>query len=109
MRILMRKPISTVLTLLMLTASWRIGAQIAPAWDEKYRAIPDATALLAVDLRTGKRKWHFQLVHHGVWDYDLPCAPILADITVDGRRIKAVAQASKQGFLYVFDRVTVGV
>ena len=63
-------------------------------------------SLLAVDLQTGKRKWHFQLVHHGIWDYDLPCAPILADITVDGKRIKAVAQASKQGFLYVFDRVT---
>jgi quinoprotein glucose dehydrogenase len=63
-------------------------------------------SLVAVDLYTGKRKWHFQLVHHGIWDYDLPCAPILADITVDGKRIKAVAQASKQGFLYVFDRVT---
>jgi quinoprotein glucose dehydrogenase len=43
-------------------------------------------------------------VHHGVWDYDIPCAPILADITVDGRRIKAIAQPTKQGFLYVFDR-----
>jgi quinoprotein glucose dehydrogenase len=63
-------------------------------------------SLVAVDLQTGKRKWHFQLVHHGIWDYDLPCAPILADITVDGKRVKAVAQASKQGFLYVFDRVT---
>ena len=59
-----------------------------------------------MDLHTGKRKWHFQLVHHGIWDYDLPCAPILADITVEGKRIKAVAQASKQGFLYVLDRVT---
>ena len=65
-----------------------------------------AESLVAVDLHTGKRKWHFQLVHHGIWDYDLPCAPILADITVDGKRIKAVAQASKQGFLYVFDRET---
>ena len=63
-------------------------------------------SLVAVDLHTGKRKWHFQLVHHGVWDYDLPCAPILADITVDGKRIKAVALPSKQGFLYVFDRQT---
>jgi quinoprotein glucose dehydrogenase len=62
--------------------------------------------LLAVDLHTGKRKWHFQVVHHGIWDYDLPCAPILADITVDGKRIKAVAVPSKQGFLYVFDRQT---
>ena len=65
-----------------------------------------AESLVAVDLHTGKRKWHFQLVHHGIWDYDLPCAPILADITVDGKRIKAVAQASKQGFLYVFNRET---
>ena len=63
-------------------------------------------SLVAVDLQTGKRKWHFQLVHHGIWDYDLPCAPILADITVDGKRIKAVALPSKQGFLYVFDRQT---
>jgi quinoprotein glucose dehydrogenase len=63
-------------------------------------------SLVAVDYRTGERKWHFQLVHHGLWDMDIPCAPILADIRVDGRTIKAVAQPSKQGFLYVFDRVT---
>ena len=63
-------------------------------------------SLVAVDLQTGQRKWHYQLVHHGVWDMDIPCAPILADITVNGRAIKAVAQPSKQGFLYVFDRVT---
>jgi quinoprotein glucose dehydrogenase len=62
--------------------------------------------LVAVDLKTGQRKWHFQLVHHGIWDMDIPCAPILADITVNGRTIKAVAQPSKQAFLYVFDRVT---
>ena len=62
--------------------------------------------LVAADLRTGKRIWHYQLVHHGIWDYDIPCAPILADITVNGRAIKAVAQPSKQGFLYVFDRRT---
>jgi len=60
--------------------------------------------LLAVELMTGKRIWHYQLVHHGIWDYDIPCAPILVDITVDGKPIKAVAQPSKQGFLYVFDR-----
>jgi quinoprotein glucose dehydrogenase len=65
-----------------------------------------AESLVAVDLKTGVRKWHFQLVHHGIWDMDIPCAPILADITVNGRTIKAVAQPSKQGFLYVFDRVT---
>ncbi|MEP7308410.1 MAG: pyrroloquinoline quinone-dependent dehydrogenase [Acidobacteriota bacterium] len=63
-------------------------------------------SLVAVDLQTGQRKWHFQLVHHGIWDMDIPCAPILADITVNGRIVKAVAQPSKQGFLYIFDRVT---
>ena len=63
-------------------------------------------SLVAVELRTGKRKWHYQLVHHGIWDSDIPCAPILADITIDGRTIKAVAQPTKQAFLYVFDRVT---
>ena len=61
-------------------------------------------SLVAVDLKTGQRKWHFQLVHHGIWDMDIPCAPILADITVNGRQIKAVAQPTKQGWLYVFDR-----
>ena len=52
-----------------------------------------------------QRKWHYQLVHHGIWDHDIPCAPILADITVNGRAIKAVAQPTKQALLYVFDRV----
>ena len=65
-----------------------------------------AESLVAVDLYTGERKWHFQLVHHGIWDHDIPCAPMLIDITVDGRPIKAVAQATKQVFLYVFDRET---
>jgi quinoprotein glucose dehydrogenase len=65
-----------------------------------------AESLVALDARTGERKWHFQAVHHGVWDYDLPSAPILADIRVDGKDIKAVAQVSKQGFTYVFDRRT---
>jgi len=62
--------------------------------------------LLAVDLRSGERKWHYQLVHHGIWDHDIPAAPILLDINVDGRQIKAVAQPTKQAFLYVFDRIT---
>jgi quinoprotein glucose dehydrogenase len=62
--------------------------------------------LVAVDLTTGKRKWHYQLIHHGIWDLDIPCAPILLDITVNGRTIKAIAQPTKQSFLYVFDRVT---
>ena len=63
-------------------------------------------SLVCVDLKTGERKWHFQLVHHPLWDMDISSAPILADITVDGKPVKAVAQPSKQGFLYVFDRVT---
>jgi quinoprotein glucose dehydrogenase len=62
--------------------------------------------LVAVDVQTGERKWHYQLVHHGVWDSDIPCAPILIDITVGGRDIKAVAQVTKIGFTYVFDRIT---
>jgi quinoprotein glucose dehydrogenase len=65
-----------------------------------------AESLVALDASTGERKWHFQAVHHGLWDYDFPCAPNLVDVTVDGRRVKAVAQVSKQGFTYVFDRVT---
>lgn len=63
-------------------------------------------SLVAVDLHTGVRKWHFQLVHHGVWDFDIPAAPILMDLNVNGRLVKAVAQPTKQAFLYVFDRVT---
>jgi quinoprotein glucose dehydrogenase len=61
-------------------------------------------SLVAVDLQTGKRKWHYQLVHHGIWDMDIPCAPILCDINVNGRIVKAIAQPTKQAFLYVFDR-----
>ncbi|MFL2856604.1 MAG: PQQ-binding-like beta-propeller repeat protein [Pseudohongiellaceae bacterium] len=63
-------------------------------------------SLVAVDLYTGERKWHFQLVHHGIWDHDIPCAPILADIVIDGQVRKIVAQPTKQAFLYVFDRET---
>ena len=63
-------------------------------------------SLVAVDLKTGQRKWHYQLVHHGLWDMDISSAPVLTDITVDGRAIKAVAQPTKQGILYVFDRIT---
>ncbi len=65
-----------------------------------------AESLLALDAQTGQLRWHFQGVHHGLWDYDFPAAPTLADITVDGKRIKAIAQVSKQGFTYVFDRAT---
>ncbi len=63
-------------------------------------------SLVCVNAQTGERVWHFQIVHHDLWDYDLPAAPILADITVDGRSIKAVVQLTKQGFAFVFDRVT---
>ena len=65
-----------------------------------------AESLVCLDARTGERVWHFQFVHHGIWDYDTPTAPALVDITVGGRRIKAVAQVTKQAFTYVFDRVT---
>ncbi len=63
-------------------------------------------SLVCVDLKTGQRKWHYQLVHHPLWDMDISSAPILTDINVGGKSIKAVAVPSKQGFLYVFDRVT---
>jgi quinoprotein glucose dehydrogenase len=63
-------------------------------------------SLVCVDLKTGQRKWHFQLVHHPLWDMDISSAPLLMDINVDGKPIKAVAVPTKQGFLYVFDRVT---
>ena len=65
-----------------------------------------AESIVCVDVKTGKKVWHFQAVHHGLWDYDFPTAPNLLDITVDGKPIKALAQVSKQGFVYAFDRVT---
>ena len=65
-----------------------------------------AESLVCLDARTGERKWHFQTVHHGLWDYDLSAPPNLVTITVDGREIDAVAQVAKNGFTYVFDRVT---
>jgi quinoprotein glucose dehydrogenase len=63
-------------------------------------------SLVCLDASTGKMVWHYQLVHHGLWDYDTPAAPNLIDITVDGKPIKAVAQVTKQAFVYVFDRAT---
>ena len=63
-------------------------------------------SVVALDIKTGKRKWHYQITHHGIWDYDLPCAPILFDMTVSGRRIKALAQPTKQSFLFVLNRET---
>ena len=62
--------------------------------------------VVAVDLKTGQRKWHYQLVHHGIWDMDIPDAPMLVDITQNGQTVKALAQPTKQAFLYVFNRVT---
>ncbi|HTC97000.1 MAG TPA: pyrroloquinoline quinone-dependent dehydrogenase [Bradyrhizobium sp.] len=63
-------------------------------------------SLVCLDVATGKKVWHYQLVHHGLWDYDPPAAPTLIDVTVDGKPIKAVAQVTKQAFVYVFDRLT---
>jgi quinoprotein glucose dehydrogenase len=63
-------------------------------------------SLVCVDVKTGQRKWHFQIVHHPIWDYDLSSAPILLDINVGGKPVKAVALPSKESFLYVFDRIT---
>jgi quinoprotein glucose dehydrogenase len=65
-----------------------------------------AESVVCLDVKTGKRVWHFQTLHHGIWDYDLPAAPVLADITVNGRKIKAIAQVTKQAYVYVLDRVT---
>jgi quinoprotein glucose dehydrogenase len=65
-----------------------------------------AESIVCLDAATGVRKWHYQIVHHGLWDYDLPAAPILVTIRVDGRPVDAVVQLTKQGFAFVFDRVT---
>ncbi len=65
-----------------------------------------AESLVAVDLKTGVRKWHFQLVHHPIWDHDISSAPLLVDAVIDGKPRKLVAQPTKQAFLYVFDRIT---
>ncbi len=65
-----------------------------------------AESLVCLNASNGESVWHFQIVHHGLWDYDLPCAPNLVDIEVAGKRIKAVAQATKHGFVFVFDRIT---
>lgn len=65
-----------------------------------------ANSLIALDAATGKRLWHFQAVHHDLWDYDFPAPPSLVTVRRDGRTIDAVAQTSKQGFVYVFDRVS---
>ena len=73
-----------------------------------YRAGPSlfSESLVAVDIETGKRRWHYQTVHHGLWDRDLPCAPILCDLPHGGKIVKALALPTKQGFLFVLDRAT---
>ena len=65
-----------------------------------------ANSVLALNAKTGRRAWHFQMTHHDIWDFDPPTAPILADITADGRPVKAVVQLTKQGFVFVLDRTT---
>jgi quinoprotein glucose dehydrogenase len=71
-----------------------------------YREGPTlfSESIVAVDLDTGQRKWHYQTIHHGLWDRDIPCAAIICDIPHEGRIVKALAQPTKQGFLYVLDR-----
>jgi quinoprotein glucose dehydrogenase len=63
-------------------------------------------SVVAIDVKTGRRKWHFQMIHHDIWDWDTPMAPNLLDVTVNGQRRKLLAQTTKQGWIYVFDRVT---
>jgi quinoprotein glucose dehydrogenase len=63
-----------------------------------------SSSIVCLDIKTGKRVWHYQLVHHDIWDWDMPSAPILADITVNGKPIKAVVQLTKMAYAYVFDR-----
>ncbi|NNE38046.1 MAG: PQQ-binding-like beta-propeller repeat protein, partial [Gammaproteobacteria bacterium] len=65
-----------------------------------------SSSLVALDVKTGERRWHFQIVHHDVWDFDNPSAPILVDINVDGKDIPAVAQITKQGWVFLFNRIT---
>ena len=65
-----------------------------------------AESLICLDARTGRRVWHFQFVHHGLWDYDATAAPLLVDLVVGGKPVKAVAVVTKQAFTYVFDRIT---
>jgi len=65
-----------------------------------------AESIVCLEAATGRLKWHYQIVHHGLWDYDLPAAPMLTTLVADGRRIDAVVQLTKQGFAFVFDRVT---
>jgi quinoprotein glucose dehydrogenase len=65
-----------------------------------------STSIIALDAETGQRRWHYQMVHHDIWNYDTPTAPILMDVTVNGREVKGIYQATKQAFLYALDRET---
>jgi glucose dehydrogenase len=65
-----------------------------------------STSIIALDAETGERRWHYQMIHHDIWNYDTPTAPILMDVTVDGREVKGLYQATKQAFLYAIDRET---
>ncbi len=65
-----------------------------------------SSTLVALDASTGKRIWHYQLIHHDIWDYDIVSSPVLLDVRIEGKPVKLVIQATKQAFLYVFDRVT---
>jgi glucose dehydrogenase len=65
-----------------------------------------STSLIALDVKTGERAWHYQLVHHDIWNYDTPVAPILLDVTVDGATVPIVAQVTKQSWVYTFNRAT---
>jgi quinoprotein glucose dehydrogenase len=77
-------------------------------YNGQYRAGPAlfGESIVAVDVQTGIRRWHYQTIHHGLWDRDIPCAPILCDIPHNGKIVKALSQPTKQTFLYVLDRVT---
>jgi quinoprotein glucose dehydrogenase len=97
-----------------LTLDEKRGILYAPTASAKYNfygvdragANLFADCLLALDARTGRRLWHFQMVHHDIWDYDDPTAPKLLTLHQNGKTIDVVAQVSKQGFVWVFDRVT---
>ncbi|MFN2327221.1 MAG: pyrroloquinoline quinone-dependent dehydrogenase, partial [Gemmatimonadales bacterium] len=65
-----------------------------------------STTILALDAETGERRWHFQTVHHDIWNYDMPAQPNLLDVTIDGQPRKILAQTTKQSFVYVLDRET---
>src|SRR4029450_5721410 len=75
-------------------ASHSLGHNLLPA------------SIVCIDATTGKRKWHFQVAHHGLWDYDPPAAPVLVTMTVSGKKIDGVVLVTKQGFAFVFDRVS---